>query len=268
MSVYKKEDPSFLKQSMQSIYNQTVPTNDFVLICDGPLTTDLNKVIKDMQKKFKTRLKVVRLKKNRGLGHALKTGVKKCKNELIAKMDSDDIAAKDRCEKELRVLRDHTELSLVGSHVAEFKKDVKNVTSIRAVPEQNNQIIDFAKRRNPFNHPTVMFRKSQVLAVGNYKDIRYCQDYFLWIDLLSNGCWCYNIQEPLVYMREDENTFKRRSGIKYFKIQKQLLQYMRKNDFLGFSSYYKSLSIRFCSAIAPNFIRQKMFNKFMRQEIR
>ena len=266
MSVYRKEKPDFLRESMQSMYDQTVPTDDFVLVCDGPLTDELDSVIAEMQKKFGKRLNILKQAKNHGLGYSLNLGVKECKNDLIARMDSDDVAVKTRCEKELEVFESHPELSVVGGYVGEFEKSAKDVKSVRKVPENNAAIIEFAKSRNPFNHPTVMFKKKDVLKVGNYQNIRFCQDYFLWVELLASGHKGYNIQEILVYMREDGSTFRRRSGKEYFKIQKKLLRQMRKNNFISRGQYVKSLSIRFCSAFAPNWLRQKMFNKFMRSE--
>ena len=266
MSVYRKENPDFLLESMQSIYEQTVPTNDFVLICDGPLTNDLDEVIIEMQKKFKKRLNVVRLKENHGLGYALSVGVKECKNELVARMDSDDVAVRNRCEKELKAFDKNSELSIVGGFVGEFEKSVSEIRFVRKVPETNDEIIRFVKTRNPFNHPSVMFKKSNILKVGNYQNIRFCQDYFLWVELLSNGLEGYNLQEILVYMREDSKTFRRRSGKEYFLIQKKLLDLMKSKKMITQTQYLKSLSIRFCSSYAPNWLRKKMFNKFMRND--
>lgn len=267
MSVYKKEQPVFLRESMQSMYEQTIPTDDFVLVCDGPLTEELDAVIDEMQKKFGKRLKVLRQGKNHGLGYSLNLGVKECKNDLIARMDSDDVSVKDRCERQLVIFEEHPELSIVGGFVGEFENDIREVKFVRKVPKTNRRIIEFAKGRNPFNHPTVMFRKKDVLEIGNYQNIRFCQDYFLWVELLSDGYKGYNIQDVLVYMREDENTFKRRSGKEYYKIQKKLLKLMREKKFITGGQYAKSLIIRFCSAYAPNWLRQKMFNKFMRSKV-
>ena len=265
MSVYKKETPEFLELSMQSIYEQTIPTNDFVLICDGELTEGLDKIIAKMQKKFGDRLNVVRFKENQGLGKALQAGIKACKNELIARMDSDDYSKSDRCEKQIATFAKDKKLDIVGSNVVNFKDDIKNATSSRNVPETHEDIIKYAKSRNPFNHPTVMYKKQAVLESGNYQDVRYCQDYYLWVDMLSSGHRGYNIQEPLVLMREDDNTYKRRSGRKYFAILKQLLKRMKDKKFITKTQYYKQITIRFCQTMSPNWIRNFVFKKIMRR---
>lgn len=262
MSVYYKEKPENLKESIQSILNQTLKSNDIVLICDGPLNEELDEVIAS----FKNQINVYRFEKNQGLGHALQYGVLKCKNEYIARMDTDDIAREDRCEKELNYLLEHQDISIVGSNVDEFTTNVKEIKSSRIVPENNEEIVKFSKTRNPFNHPTVMFKKSDIIAAGNYKDVRFMQDYFMWIDLLSSGYKGHNIQESLVYMRADENLYKRRSGKTYFKIQKQLLDYMKEKNYITKKQYIKSFIIRCGSSFAPNWLRQKLFKKFMRKE--
>lgn len=267
MSVYKNEKPGILKQSMQSIYDQTIPTDDFVLICDGPLNKRLDDVIDEMQEQFGKRLRVIRHEKNHGLGYCLRTGIPECKNDLIARMDSDDISRTDRCEKELKIFAEHPEISVVGGLVGEFTVTIEEVNSIRRVPETNEEIVKFVKWRSPMNHPSVMFRKKDVLAVGNYPEVRNCQDWYLWSEMLMSGYRLYNVQEILVYMREDRTTFKRRSGLKYFKIQKKLYDKMRKRKFISVPQYAVAVSVRFCSAMAPNGLRKKMFETFMRDKV-
>ena len=268
MSVYRNEKPSILEQSMQSIYDQTVPTDDFVLICDGPLTKRLDDVISEMKKKFGKRLNVIKHDENHGLGYCLRAGIPEFKNDLIARMDSDDISRKDRCEKELEIFTKNPKVSVVGGLVGEFAVTIDEVKSIRKVPEANEEIIKFVKWRSPMNHPSVMFRKKDILAVGNYPEVRKCQDWYLWTNLLMNGYQLYNIQDILVYMREDKTTFKRRSGWQYFKIQKQLYNNMRKKNFISIPQYAAAVSVRFCSAMAPNSIRQALFKKFMREKVK
>lgn len=272
MSIYKNEKPAFLKTAMDSMWKQTVPTNDFVLMCDGPLTPELDAVIGEMEREH-AELHVVRFPENRGLGHALQIGVKECKNELIARMDSDDISRPDRCEKELCVFANHPELAVVGAVIEEFTEIEPDsfvpsaINSKRVVPEMTEQIVEFAKKRNPFNHPSVMFRKSAVLAVGNYQDVRYMQDYYLWTRMLIAGYKGYNIQEPLVWMRADSKLFKRRSGKLYREIQINLFKYMRDHDFISGSQYILSCVLRVGSSIAPNWLRKYLFMRFLRKPI-
>jgi len=271
MSVYKSEKAEYLRIAMNSMWNQTVPTNDFVLMCDGPLTPELDAVIEEMQSAHPDTLHVTRFEKNGGLGHALQVGVKECKNELIARMDSDDISRPERCEKELAVLVSHPEISICGSVIEEFTEIEPGETvptainAKRVVPETADEIVAFAKQRNPFNHPSVMYRKADVLAAGNYQDVRYMQDYYLWTHMLIVGFKGYNIQEPLVWMRADSNLFKRRSGKLYRDIQLNLFKYMKDQGFISNTQYVKSCILRVGSSMAPNWLRQFMFKRVLRK---
>ena len=266
MSVYHKENPGYLRKSMESMFAQTVATNDFVLVCDGPLTPELDHVIADMEKAHAGVLRVLRLEKNVGLGCALNAGVLYCRNELIARMDSDDIALPERCELELAVLEKNPEISIVGSVIEEFSKDENKTDSRRIVPQTHAEIVQFAKTRNPFNHPSVMYRRQAVLDAGNYQSVRYMQDYYLWVAMLTKGFKGYNIQQPLVRMRANENLFKRRSGRQYIQIQLDLFGLMRRNGFITFPRYVCSCAIRICSGIAPNWLRQFIFRKVLRKQ--
>lgn len=265
MSVYHKEKPEYLKQAIESIQAQTLPTDDFVLVCDGPLNDALDEVIIAKQQEIGTTLNVVRLAKNGGLGNALNEGLKHCKNELVARMDSDDIAYPDRCEKQISVFNTRPELSICSGIVEEFTTNPNIVDTKRVPPETNEEIIEFAKKRNPFNHPCVMYKKSAVKAVGSYQDFYLLEDYYLWLRMLMAGYQGYNIQEPLLHMRAGSVMYKRRAGWKYAKIQVRLFRYMRNQGFIDNGQYIKSCMVRSGSALAPNWLRKFMFEKVLRK---
>ena len=264
MSVYHKEKPEYLKQAIESIQAQTLSTNDFVLVCDGPLNEQLDSVIATKQQEMGESLNVVRLAKNGGLGNALNEGIKHCKNELVARMDSDDISYPNRCERQLVVFNIHPEVSICSGIVEEFTTDPNIVDSKRVPPETNTEIVEFAKKRCPFNHPCVMYKKSAVEAVGSYQDFYLLEDYYLWIRMLMAGCQGYNIQEPLLHMRAGSDMYLRRAGWKYAKTQAKLFKFMKQQGFIGNGQYIKSCVIRSGSALAPNWLRKFMFEKVLR----
>ncbi len=146
MSVYWKEKPEFFKKAIESIEDQTVKTNDFVLVCDGKLTDELNMVIKEKEEQLGKILNVIRLPKNVGLGKALNIGITYCKNELIARMDSDDISFKNRCEKQLEVFLEKPNVSICSGTVEEFSEDINVVDARRILPEMQKDILEFAKK--------------------------------------------------------------------------------------------------------------------------
>lgn len=265
MSVYHKEKPEYLREAMESIWRQSAVTDDFVLVCDGPLTDGLNAVIADMQITHFNDFRVVRLEKNEGLGNALNIGIKYCRHEIVARMDSDDISRIDRCEKQLWVFRERPEISICSGIIEEFTETVNRIDSRRVPPETQKFIIDFAKWRNPFNHPCTMYKKSAVEAAGGYKDFYLLEDYYLWIRMLQKDMYGYNIQEPLLWMRAGSDMYKRRAGWKYVKSQKKLFKYMRDSGFITNIQYLLSVSVRTLSTLMPNRVRVKIFKMFMRR---
>lgn len=265
MSVYHKENAEYLREAMDSIWQQTVPTNDFILVCDGPLNKELDAVIDDM-KRAHDELHVVRLEKNGGLGNALNIGIKHCKNELVARMDSDDISRPDRCGKQLGVFQNNIEISICSGIVEEFTTSIKQIEARRVPPEKQNEIIAFAKKRNPFNHPCVMYKKSAVEAAGGYQDFFLLEDYYLWVRMLQKGFVGYNLQEPLLWMRAGSEMYKRRAGWKYAKSQKALFKYMKDSGFVSGLQYLKSVVVRTASSITPNWLREFMFKTVMRKK--
>ena len=231
MSVYKKEKAEFLKEAIESIQKQSKKTDDFVLVCDGELNESLDKVILDKKEEMGDVLNVIRLKENVGLGKALNVGLEYCKNEYIARMDSDDISVPDRCEKQLEIFKKLQEISICSGTVQEFSDDINNIECLRILPQNNNEIIKFSKKRNPFNHPCVMYKKSSVKAVGSYQDFYLLEDYHLWIRMLMNGYKGYNLEDILLNMRAGNNMYKRRAGFKYVLSQIRLFKYMKENKY-------------------------------------
>ena len=266
MSVYFKEKPEYLLAAMQSIFTQTIPSDDFVLVCDGPLNDRLDAVIAEMETAHPDTLHVVRLERNGGLGNALNKGINHCKNELVARMDSDDISRSDRCERQLTVFREHPEVSICSGIVEEFTTSTDQIEARRVPPETQEEILLFAKKRNPFNHPCVMYRKSAVEAAGGYQDFYLLEDYYLWIRMLQKGSVGFNLQEPLLWMRAGSEMYKRRAGWKYAKSQKALFKYMKESGFISSEQYVKSVAVRTVSSITPNWLREFMFKTVMRKK--
>lgn len=214
MSVYEKEQAEYFDASIESMLCQSVPPSDFVIVCDGALTAELDAVLDRKIKEHPGLFQIIRKPRCEGIGNALSLGLLSCKHELVARMDSDDISRRDRCEKEIAAL-EHLHCSVVGSNIVEFEGNPGNTKSRRSVPETNEQIRKFAKRRNPFNHPSVLFRKSHVLKAGNYLECKGFEDYYLWVRMLRMRMVGYNIQEDLLYMRTDAGMYARRGGWRY-----------------------------------------------------
>lgn len=262
MSVYYKEKPQYLRESMLSMWNQTVKTDDFILVCDGPLTKELDDVIDDMKNIYGDVLHIYRLKKNSGLGNALNEGLKHCKNEFVARMDSDDISRKDRCEKQLKLFEANPEISLSSGTVSEFVSTPSNVIGKRVLPISDAEIRKFSKKRNPMNHPCVMFRKTSVVKSGGYAEKYHLfEDYFLWIRLLMKNYKAENTSDVLLDMRTPTDIYKRRGGKKY---AKDMLNFHRWMKSVGWSSQIDFITGALPHAVVcilPNEVRKLIYQK-------
>lgn len=265
MSVYFKEDPNYFKSSLESILiNQTLRPTELVLICDGDLTPGLEAVIKEFSILYPEILKVYR-KENGGLGKALNYGLPKCSYDLVARADSDDICKPSRFEKQIKYMSEHPEVGVLSSWVDEFTSIPGDTDLVKDLPENHNDIYIFARTRCPINHPTAVFRKKLVLEVGGYQVDYFPEDYFLWIKLLQNKVIFYNIQESLVWFRFSQDTFKRRGGWKYAcdEVCTQINIY--KLGFISLPLFVKNVSIRVCTRLMPNWLRGKLYQRFLRK---
>lgn len=233
MSVYINEDPQYFDKAIESILKQTVPTDDFVIVCDGPVTPEHDAVFEKYKALYPGVIHDVRLPQNVGIGAAANIGLKECRHELIAKMDADDLAMPDRCEKQLRYFAENPRLAVLGGFIEEFDRDENQPYDVRVVPLTNEAIHKYARRRQAFNNVTVMYRKSAVMAVGGYRPLRRAEDFDLYVRLLHSGCYAENMPDVLVKVRADRDACGRRTSWETLKgfVKARWLAYR-----LGFSS--------------------------------
>ncbi len=256
MSIYIKETPSNLEECLNSIWDrQTLKPSEIIVIKDGPLTKELDSVLSVWENRIPLIFRTHQLSENVGLGEALKIGINKCSYDLIARMDTDDIAFPERFRKQLQIFRANPEIDVVGSWVNEFENNISKVISQRKVPQYNKQILRFSCARNPVTHPTIMFRKNNVLKAGNYRSLMWFEDYYLWLRMLNTGSVFYNIQEPLIYMRAGYEQLTRRSGFKYFKAEILFYSTAVKENLIPYRSYLVALIFRVPLRLIPrNFL--------------
>jgi glycosyltransferase involved in cell wall biosynthesis len=217
MSVYKNDNKDYVDTAIESMLSQTVQPEQFVIVIDGEIPDEIQKVINHYQDTYKGVFTIVRQLVNQGLGKSLDEGMKHCRNELIARMDADDISLPNRCEKELEMFHTYNKLAICGSNIDEFYDNPDEVQSIRRVPSDYESIVRFIKRRQPFNHPTVMYKKSEVIRCGGYGQLRRKQDYDLFSRMINMGCYARNIDESLLKFRADKDNYKRRKSWSYVK---------------------------------------------------
>lgn len=242
MAVYARDNKSHFFKALESLHQSTLTPNEILIVVDGPIGSELEEVLDTFRGLMPMRL--VRLKKNIGLGLALNEGLKVCKTDWVARFDSDDICLPDRFEKQVcHIVQDPT-LGILGSWVTEFKGTEGRNSAIRRVPEAGDDILTFAKARSPFNHVTVFFRKSIVDQVGGYRGDFLYEDYSLWVRLLMAGVKAKNIQESLVLVRVGNGMLDRRAGWAYFKTEAKSQIYFYKIGFLNIFELTRNILLR------------------------
>lgn len=261
LSLYYKESPAFLRQSLDSVFKQTLLPSEVILVKDGPLTSELDETINEYAMRY-PRLKIVPLAKNGGLGKALNEGLKHCSYELVARMDTDDICKPYRFEKQMDVFRKHPEYDVVGAWIEEFEEVSSNIRTVRKLPEFPEQLYKYGKKRSPMNHPCVMYKKSVVMKVGGYR--KFPEDYYLWGYMLRAGCKFYNIQESLLYFRFSPDMFRRRGGWKYALDEMQLQREFLRIGYIGYGRFMLNVIIRFVTRMMPNRIREMFYKGLLR----
>lgn len=267
MSVYYKEQAEYLRTAMNSIWMQTIPTDDFVLVCDGSLTPELDDVIDEMEERYTDILQVIRLEQNVGLGNALNAGIKKCKNELVARMDSDDISRLDRCEKQLAVFCQHPEVSICSGTIVEFIDSPHNVIGKRELPLNDKEIKAFSRKRNPCNHPAVMFRKSSVETAGGYmEEFHLFEDYYLWVRMFMKGAIAMNLKDPILYMRTPADLYMRRGGRNYAKDMLSFHWWMKSQGWISDFTFLTCAIPHAIVCILPNSFRAAVYRMLHAKE--
>lgn len=266
MSVYKNEKAEFFTAAVDSVMNQSVKPDQIVLVRDGQVPEELAKAIDAVLLKYNGVITYIPLEQNGGLGNALRIGLEKCEYPLVARMDTDDICEVDRFEKQLQCFREDPSLDMCGGDVAEFITAPTEIVSYRVVPKSDEEIKTAIKKRNPFNHMTVMFKKDTVIKAGSYEHFYLFEDWYLWLRLYLNGAKFKNVDGVSCRMRIS-GMASRRGGYKYFKSCKKLLKFMKKNKIIGFFSYLKSCTIRFCGyVLCPSKLREKLYKRCLREK--
>ena len=255
MSVYHREKPEYLHQALESVKNQTLQGDEFVLVEDGPLTPELYAVID--QYAVSLNLKVIKIPINQGLSNALNVGLQHCSHELIIRMDADDVALPHRFDSQVAFMVSNPEIHVSSAWLEEKDVLMEKTLFLKKLPESHEQLVQFARKRNPLNHPATIFRKSAVLSVGSYPSI-FPEDYALWSLMLVKGYKIANIPEVLMYMRVGDD-FMARRGYSQFLGEIKLLQFQKKIGFYSLSEALFKLILLALVRLPPLPIRKLLY---------
>lgn len=265
MSVYYKEKSKNFDLSLESnLVTTTLVPNEFVLICDGDLTPDLEEVISKYKKKFPEVFKVYR-KENGGLGKALNFGLSKCSYNLIARSDSDDICACDRFVKQVEYMTEHPEMGIISSYIDEFETDWTKPSHLKTLPLTHEELYQMAKFRNPLNHMSVMMRKDDIIRIGSYKHIPYIEDYELWVRAIVNGVKIANIGEVLVHARTGNGMIQRRGTKRYIRSWSIMNKYMIEKGMIGYVTYICNMISITTFVFMPIRLKEYLYKRVLRK---
>ena len=268
ISLYSREKVEYFDSCMQSIWiDQTIQPNEIILVLDGQIGEELSQGVTKWQKIIGKSLKVIPLNQNIGLGKALNKGLEYCSNEWVFRMDTDDICKPNRFEKQIQFIQSYPNVALFGGQIIEFNKDIEDSSGMKTVPISNNEIKKFAKKRCPFNHMTVAYKKSVIQELGGYQHHLFMEDYNLWLRVIGKGYEVANLSEVILYARVGNGMHARRKGIEYIKSEKQLLNLKKE---LGLQNPIHAnilFLIRSAFRLMPSSLLGIIYNTFLRKKV-
>jgi len=266
LPVYKGDRAEWLKIAVDSMLAQTLPPEEIFIAVDGAVGADLSATLNEYEASNPRLFTVKRYAENEGLGKLLNKTLPLCRNEWVVRMDADDYSLPERIEKQFTVLKENPDISVVGCNVDEFYGDVEGIVARVILPETPEEVYSFAKRRCPIRHPALLYKKSDVLASGNYTVQDYVQDYDLVVKLLLRGYKFFNIQEPLVRMRVSKNFYKRRGGLRYLKCIHKAKKHFYKSGFLSLGEYIISFYGHAVVIMMPGWLRELVYKYLLRKK--
>ncbi|HRW18356.1 MAG TPA: glycosyltransferase [Dermatophilaceae bacterium] len=264
LAVWAGDRPEWVDEALRSLQAQTRPADQIVVVEDGPIADELSLVLDDAGQRLP--ITRVRLPHNRGLSDALQAGLPACEHELVARVDADDICVPERFERQLAAFAAQPELAALGGFCAEFVDDPMRPYAIRTVPVGADEVDRVARWRSPLNHPTVMLRRSAVLAVGGYDGFVGIEDYYLWAKLIVAGYRIDNLAEVLVRQRAGPQLGRRRGGWRYARTEAKLLWQFTRIGFLSRPQAVAGMAMRVPVRLVPNRLRSGIYRRLLRRD--
>jgi glycosyltransferase involved in cell wall biosynthesis len=255
--VYDGDRPDHLRRALRSaVDDQTVRPDQVVIVRDGPVRDELAECLDEFVRRSPVPVTLVPLPSNGGLGPALDRGLAASWFDVIARMDADDVAMPHRFEVELPLIED---ADIVGAGLLEFVEDTDHIVGQRTPPTEPGQIQRYARMHDPFNHPTVVYRRRAVLAAGGYGDLPLMEDYALFARMLAGGARAVNVAEPLVFYRVGAQAYKRRGGGALLRSELRLQREFRRRGFTTPAEYVRNVLVRGGYRLIPWWCRRAVY---------
>lgn len=258
LPVYRADTPERLRRAVESnTVEQTRPPAEVLIVQDGPVAASLDREIHRLEAESPVPVRVLRLACNQGLAHALDAALPRCAHDVVARADADDVAYPRRFELQLPLVEDGADL--VGASMHEIGDDESRPVALRTAPVGAVRIAAVSRRRNPISHPTVVFRRSAVQAVGGYEDVPMAEDYWLWARMLHAGADVRNVAEPLVGYRISAGSYERRGGYRVLRAELGLQARLRSLGHVGFLQWATNVMVRGGYRFVPLRVRETAY---------
>ncbi|MEO3826942.1 glycosyltransferase [Actinomadura sp. B10D3] len=258
MTVYGGDRAEHVRDAFRSaVHDQTLRPDQVVLVQDGPVSGDLAQCLDELAATSEVEVSFVRLERNRGLGPALDAGLHAARHDIVARMDADDVAMPHRFQLQVPLVRAGADL--VGAGLLEFGTDITDIVGRRTPPSDPDDIARYSRLHDPFNHPTVVYRRSAVIAAGGYGDLPLMEDYWLFVRMIAGGARMVNLAEPLVYYRVGDGAYERRGGRDLLRSELRLQREMRREGFISQPQYWRNVMVRGGYRLVPTVIRKPFY---------
>ncbi|MFZ0323497.1 MAG: glycosyltransferase [Actinomycetes bacterium] len=262
LPVYGADAPAHLVRAFHSaVQEQTLVPDEVVLVRDGPVPTGLASTIDELIAQSPVVVTRVDLARNVGLGEALDAGLRACRHDVVARMDADDVSLPHRFAVQLPIIESGADL--VGSGLLEFHDDELHIVASRTPPVGEDEIRRRARFIDPFNHPTVVYRRDVVQSVGGYRHLPLMEDYWLFARMIEAGAHVANVAEPLVKYRVSHGAYARRGGLQLLRSELTLQRHFVASGFVTRPQYVRNLVVRGGYRLVPHGIRRAAYRRVL-----
>ncbi|MCA5892756.1 glycosyltransferase [Isoptericola sp. NEAU-Y5] len=263
LPVYAGDDAAHLERGFLSVTrDQTLAPDEVVVVRDGPVGDDVAAVLARLHELTPIPVTLVPLEHNVGLARALEAGLEVCEHEIVARADADDISRPERFAVQVPLVADGHDI--VGSAIQEFDEDETDLGMVR-VPPTGADIATTARFRDPFNHPSVVYRRSAVAAAGGYEHLDLMEDYLLFARMIGAGASAENVVEPLVLYRVGAGAYARRGGRRLLASELALQRTLHSEGFLTAPQMVRNVVVRAGYRVVPETVRKAGYRTFTRK---
>jgi hypothetical protein len=265
LPVYRGDRPEFLRRAFRSsVDDQTLRPDEVVVVRDGPVSAELARTMAELAAASPVPVVAVELERNMGLAYALERGLDACSHDVVARMDADDISLPERFARQLELISGG--LDLVGTGMYEFADEVGTIGGRRTPPVGADAISRYARFHDPFNHPTVVYRRAAVRRAGGYLPLGLMEDYYLFARMIQSGARVENLPDPLVMYRVSAGAYARRGGVAQLRAELRLQREFRRRRFTSLSQALRNVLVRGSYRLIPEAVRRGLYRRLITRD--